>query len=94
MIVAELLVNAARRAFNDAGGAVDVELFGRAGDIVCAIRNDGWGWPDRPAAWTVRGSTMVRLLVQEIGGQLRTASSAAATSVELVVPRVETSWVA
>jgi len=87
MIVAELLVNASRHAFGESGGRVDVRLQARFGEVMVGVRDDGCGTrPRGTEAWGY-GSSVVHLLTQEIGGDARTTSSPAGTSIEIVVPR-------
>ena len=86
MIASELLVNAARHAFDDAGGTVHMELATRGGDIVCSIGDNGYGWSDSTTSRAGYGSSVVGMLVQYLGAELNVASSALGTAIELIVP--------
>ena len=87
MIVAELLVNAARHAFGSGGGTVHVRILQRGPDIVCGIRDDGCGRRTRSSEAWGYGSSVVHLLTQEIGGDTSMVSSPAGTAIEIIVPR-------
>jgi two-component sensor histidine kinase len=93
MIVAELLAKAARHAFDHDGGTVLVDLFARDGAVVCAIRDDGRGQFDgwtRPSNY---GSSVVHMLVKELGGRLETVPSKSGTSIVLTLPQnVNAMW--
>jgi two-component sensor histidine kinase len=86
MVLAELLVNAARHAFDDAGGAVLAQVFSRGGDIVCQVRDSGRGWSGGLARRAGYGASVVRMLVEEMGGELTLIPSALGTSVQVTVP--------
>lgn len=88
LVVAELLVNAARHAFGRDGGIVRVALARRTDAIVCTVRDDGCGAPGPGAGRPGYGSRVVAMLVQELRGQMRTVSSREGTCAELIVPDI------
>jgi two-component sensor histidine kinase len=87
MIVAELLAKAARHAFDHGGGTVLVDLFARDGAVVCAIRDDGRGQFDGWTRPSNDGSSVVQMLVKELGGRLETVPSKTGASIILTLPR-------
>jgi two-component sensor histidine kinase len=87
MIVSELLVNAARHAFGAGGGTVLLDLFLRDDAVVCEIRDDGRGWADGSGPAPGYGSSVVRRLVEDLGGVLETLPTPRGTFIRLVAPR-------
>jgi two-component sensor histidine kinase len=90
MIVAELLANAARQAFDHDGGTVLVDLSAREDAVICAIRDDGRGQLKGWVRLSDDGLSAVRILVQELGGRLEKVSSKTGAWIALTVPRTGT----
>jgi two-component sensor histidine kinase len=87
MIVSELLVNVARHAFAHEGGTVFVSLFTCIDQVVCMVRDDDCGRSPSGAQCIGYGTSIVRMLVRDLGGELTSISSADGTTIELTIPR-------
>lgn len=86
MIITELLINAARHAFDESGGTVLVEMLVHERSVVCRIQDNGGGLPPDHQERGGYGSSVVRMLVREIDGILTAISSPAGTAMLLTVP--------
>ncbi|MBU1001795.1 MAG: response regulator [Proteobacteria bacterium] len=73
LIVIELVVNAARHAFDDRGGKVLVNINGNCSSIVrVVVSDDGRGFPEQPRYrdYETIGLDVVHRLVQRLGGTI------------------------
>ncbi len=73
LIVNELVTNALKHAFPQRGGAVEVSLHERDGEVTLRVSDDGIGLPDGLDPETSRGAGMqiVATLAKQLGGDLR-----------------------
>ena len=69
MIVSELLTNAARHAFREPGGMVDVTAVRRGDELVCVVRDDGVGI-ESGVAQRRTGTTIIAELARCAGIEL------------------------
>jgi len=84
LIVNELVTNALKHAFPDErGGTVYVRLRRNAGELTLEVEDDGIGCPDAPTEGL--GSRLVRLLVQQLRGQMTRAASAPGCRIAIVI---------
>jgi two-component sensor histidine kinase len=85
LIVNELVTNALKHAFpDDRGGTVYVRLRRSGGELTLEVEDNGIGCPDAPTDGL--GSRLVRLLVQQLRGQMTRAAAAAGCRVTIVIP--------
>jgi two-component sensor histidine kinase len=85
LIVNELVTNALKHAFPDErGGTVYVRLRRSAGELTLEVEDNGIGCPEAPTDGL--GSRLVRLLVQQLRGQMTRAASAPGCRVTIVIP--------
>jgi two-component sensor histidine kinase len=82
MIVAELLTNAARHAFQGPGGFIHVDLARHDGEIHCVVRDDGIGM--QPASVTPRaGTAIIAELARAAGIRMTARTCPAGTAFDL-----------
>jgi two-component sensor histidine kinase len=85
LIVNELVTNALKHAFpDDRGGTVYVRLRRSGGELTLEVEDNGIGCPDAPTDGL--GSRLVRLLVQQLRGQMTRAAAAPGCRVTIVIP--------
>jgi len=85
LIVNELVTNALKHAFPDErGGTVYVRLRRNGGELTLEIEDDGIGCPEMPSEGL--GSRLVRLLVQQLRGQMTRVASVPGCRVTIVIP--------
>jgi len=86
MIVSELLTNAARHAFTEPGGLVQVELMAGEGEITCLVRDNGIG---HRSAQRRTGSALLARLAGEAGISITVLPCEIGSSFELRLPVTE-----
>lgn len=86
MIISELIANAARHAFQDAGGRIVVELSSCGGLVECIVTDSG-SPPEnaRPG----QGSKIVRALAGDLNGSIEHLFGSRGTMVTLSFPLLE-----
>jgi two-component sensor histidine kinase len=85
LIVNELVTNALKHAFPDErGGTVYVRLRRNSGELTLEVEDNGIGCPDAPTDGL--GSRLVRLLVQQLRGEMTRADAAPGCRVTIVIP--------
>jgi two-component sensor histidine kinase len=86
MIVSELIANASRHAFRDAGGRIQVELLNRETSVECSVTDNGSGSENiRPG----QGMKIIRSLVADLRGTIDHRSGTMGTSAILAFPSGE-----
>ncbi|SEP71442.1 Two-component sensor histidine kinase, contains HisKA and HATPase domains [Faunimonas pinastri] len=93
VIVAELITNAFKYAFQDRpDGRILVSLKrGDAGDLTIAVADNGVGIIDGDAKGTGLGSTVVRAMSRSVGAEVVTDTGATGTTVSLSIAAPEVS---
>jgi len=85
LIVNELATNALKHAFPDErGGAVYVRLRRSATELILQVEDNGVGCPDAPTEGL--GSRVVRLLVQQLRGQMAREAGAPGCRITITIP--------
>ena len=86
LIVAELMMNATKHAFDEARpGSVVIRLEPNGANYRLIFADDGKGLPEGSNYTTSPGlgSRIVRGLVEQVAGTIRTQSSPAGTTIEI-----------
>jgi two-component sensor histidine kinase len=89
LIVAELLMNAAKHAFDEGQpGSVLIRLVAKGTKYHLIFADDGKGFPEGSNLPTSSGlgSRIVRGLVEQLAGTIQSRSSPAGTTIEIVIP--------
>jgi two-component sensor histidine kinase len=83
LIVSELITNAVRHGLQSRIGCIRVELTSVGQDVACRVGDNGKARID---AWPARGSSIVRGLAAELGGQVVWSFAPTGTVAELTFP--------
>lgn len=83
LIVTELITNAARHAFDDDGGLVQVTLRIEGPDVVCQVADDGCG---AAGGQIGLGGLIVTQLAEDLGGRFELISDAVGTRASILFP--------
>ena len=89
LIVAELLMNAAKHAFDEGQpGSVLIRLEAKGTKYHLIFADDGKGFPEGSNLPTSSGlgSRIIRGLVEQLAGTIQSRSSPAGTTIEIVIP--------
>ncbi|MGA0600269.1 sensor histidine kinase [Caulobacter sp. KR2-114] len=89
MIVAELVTNAARHAFDVNGGRVLVEVHMSDDEVTCRVSDDGGGWlagAGSAAPIPGMGTRIIDALALDLGGRIERRFTAAGARVRLSFP--------
>jgi two-component sensor histidine kinase len=90
LIVAELMMNATKHAFvDDRRGSVAISLEARGTEYHLRFTDDGKGFPEESNVKTSSGlgSRIVRGLVEQMAGTIRSQSGPAGTTIEIAIAR-------
>jgi two-component sensor histidine kinase len=90
LLVAELMLNASKHAF-DVGqsGNIDIALETVGADYRFTFTDNGKGFEPETASTSGLGTRIMRGLVGQMHGTMRTASGPSGTSVEVIMPALE-----
>jgi PAS domain S-box-containing protein len=83
LIVSELLTNAAKYAYGDAGGTVTLSALAEQGSIAIAVADQGRGIPAESRGGRGIGSRIISAVAKQIGAVVDTASGPGGTTVTL-----------
>ena len=88
LIVAELMMNATKHAFDHGRpGSVVIRLEAKGSEYQLIFTDDGKGLPEGSSIATISGlgSGIVRSLVEQMAGTIRSQSSPAGTTIEIAI---------
>ncbi|MCT8000381.1 GAF domain-containing protein [Sphingomonas sanguinis] len=90
LMLTELLTNAIKYAYDEAGGTIDVSLHARDGHIVLSVRDRGRGLPAdfdmKAASRHSLGMRMIASLARQLRGEVRFDDAAPGTCATLTMP--------
>ncbi|WP_454280920.1 sensor histidine kinase [Sphingomonas sp. Marseille-Q8236] len=90
LMLTELLTNAIKYAYDEAGGTIDVSLHARDGHIVLSVRDRGRGLPAdfdmKAASRHSLGMRMITSLARQLRGEVRFDDAAPGTCATLTMP--------
>ncbi|MDQ1156447.1 two-component sensor histidine kinase [Sphingomonas sp. SORGH_AS 950] len=90
LMLTELLTNAIKYAYDEQGGAIDVSLHARDGQIVLTVRDHGQGLPAdfdmKAASRHSLGMRMIASLARQLRGEVRFDDAAPGTCATLTMP--------
>ena len=88
LIVAELMMNATKHAFDHGGpGSVVIRLEAKGSEYHLIFTDDGKGLPEGSSitALSGLGNRIVRSLVEQMAGTIRTQSGPVGTTIEIAI---------
>lgn len=90
LMLTELLTNAIKYAYDEQGGAIDVSLHARDGQIVLTVRDHGQGLPAdfdmKAASRHSLGMRMIASLARQLRGEVRFDDATPGTCATLTMP--------
>ena len=90
LMLTELLTNAIKYAYDEGGGAIDVGLHARDGQIILSVRDRGRGLPEdfdmKAASRHSLGMRMIASLARQLRGEVRFEDAGPGTCATLTMP--------
>ena len=87
LIVAELVTNATRHAFQRSeGGSITIKLFVDAGVVCCAVIDNGSA---KPSVTPGRGTSILNAIALEVGGTITRSHTEFGSAIVLEVPLLQ-----